>query len=162
MLAHACIIGSDCLMYSWGHKFLLFTGLLPGCTIWIWSGNSGIRIVIGLASPGFSNDKYMAILHLFSNAFEQCAFHLDNIAKRRHWAIALDTSQVARNIRLNAWNNLQNPNNLQWFRQISNFVVNNVHSSKTFTIEKTMCKCFRQCAECETNNHNPLEQWCKT
>ena len=101
-------------------------------------------------------------IHLFSNAFEQCAFHLDNIAKRRHWAIALDTFQVARNIRLNAWNNLQNPNNIQWFRQISSFVVNNVHSSKTFTIEKTMCKCFRQCAECETNNHNPLEQWCKT
>ena len=52
-------------------------------------------------------------VHLFSNAFEQCAFHLDNISKRRQWAIALDTSQIARNVRLNEWNNLQIPNNLQ-------------------------------------------------
>ena len=38
----------------------------------------------------------MEEVHLFSNAFEQCAYHLDNITKRRQCAKALDTFQGAK------------------------------------------------------------------
>ena len=42
-------------------------------------------------SPTYLRSSPFILLHLFSNAFEQCAYHLDNITKRRQCAKGLDT-----------------------------------------------------------------------